>query len=161
MAHRFCCRRRVTFAETDLAGIMHFSNFFRWMEEAEHAFYRSVGLSVHPLQAGFPAVDTGWPRLKASADYFRPLQFEEEAEIELLVAEVRTKALRHIFRIWKHPDDAERRTLAASGEFVVVAVTAAPGTREMRSTPIPEAFRERIEAAPAALLEAVRPRGAS
>ena len=146
MASCFTLRRRVTFAETDLAGIMHFANFFRWMEETEHAFYRSLGLSVHPQAHGATDTSTGWPRLKVSAEYRQPLLFEEEVEVELTVAEMRTKAIRYHFRFWKNPD--AERALAASGEFVVVAVTAAPGTREMRATAIPENFRARIEAAP-------------
>ena len=36
-------KRRVEFAETDMAGQVHFSNFFRYMEAAEHAFFRSLG----------------------------------------------------------------------------------------------------------------------
>lgn len=145
MASRFTLRRRVSFAETDLAGIMHFSNFFRWMEETEHAFYRSLGLSVHPLAHGATDTATGWPRLKATAEYRQPLLFEEEVEVELLVAEMRSKAIRYGFRFWKNPDAA--RMLAAAGEIVVVAVSAAPGTRVMKSSPIPEAFRSRIEPA--------------
>ena len=152
MSHQFTQRRRVSFSETDLAGIMHFSNFFRWMEEVEHAFYRSLGLSVHPLAHGATDTSTGWPRLKASAEYRLPLQFEEQVEVELLVAEMRTKAIRYIFRFWKNPEAAAGRALAATGELVVVAVKAAPGTRTMQSSAIPEAFRSRIEPAPAALL---------
>lgn len=153
MADRFHYRRRVNFAETDLAGIMHFSRFFLWMEEAEHAFYRSVGLSVHPLQHGFPETATGWPRVKASAQYHLPLQFEEEVEIELLVAEMRTKAIRYLFRFWKNPDEPGNRRLAATGELVVVAVHADRETRAMRAAVIPDAFRERISPVPAELLD--------
>jgi len=29
-----------------MAGVVHFSNYFRWMEIVEHAFFRSLGLSV-------------------------------------------------------------------------------------------------------------------
>lgn len=152
MTDRFTCRRRVAFSETDLAGIMHFSNFFRWMEEAEHAFYRSLGLSVHPQQqpGSFQlGTEVGWPRLKVSAEYRLPLRFEEEAEVELIVAEVRSKAIRYVFRIWKEPDlPADQRRLAATGEVVVVAAATAPGTRDMKATAIPAAFRERICAAP-------------
>ena len=46
MAAEFSISRRVQFAETDMAGVVHFSNYFRWMEEVEHAFFRAVGLSV-------------------------------------------------------------------------------------------------------------------
>ena len=54
MSYEFQITRRVEFSETDLAGIMHFSNFFRFMESAEHAFFRSLGFSVarSPQRAG-------------------------------------------------------------------------------------------------------------
>jgi YbgC/YbaW family acyl-CoA thioester hydrolase len=157
MSYRYLHRRRVLFSETDLAGIAHFSNFFRWMEEAEHAFYRSLGLSVHPQQHGITDTSTGWPRLKASAEYRLPLQFEEEFEVELLVAEMRSKAIRYELKFWKTPDDPLARKLAARGELVVVAVQATPGTREMHARAIPDDFRERISCAPADLLQGPLP----
>ena len=46
MPSEFTVRRRVEFSETDMAGIVHYSNFFRYMETVEHAFYRSLGFSV-------------------------------------------------------------------------------------------------------------------
>ena len=50
-------RRRVQFHEVDGAGIVHFSWFFRYMEEAEHALWRAAGLSIAP-----PGSDVGFPR---------------------------------------------------------------------------------------------------
>ena len=38
-------KRRVQFYETDMAGIVHFSWFFRYLEEAEHAMWREAGLT--------------------------------------------------------------------------------------------------------------------
>ena len=52
MAYEFKVRRRVEFSETDMAGIVHYSNFFRYMEAAEHAFFRSLGLSIHKQPGG-------------------------------------------------------------------------------------------------------------
>jgi acyl-CoA thioester hydrolase len=43
MAFEYKVRRRVEFSETDMAGIVHYSNFFRYMEAAEHEFFRSLG----------------------------------------------------------------------------------------------------------------------
>ena len=43
----FKLTRRIEFAETDMAGIVHFANFFRMMEATEHAFFRSLGF-FHP-----------------------------------------------------------------------------------------------------------------
>lgn len=145
MAWSFTLRRRVLFCETDLAGIMHFSNFFRWMEETEHAFYRSMGLSVHPLQHGVNDTKVGWPRISAKCDYRAPLNFEEEVDVELIVAEMRSKAIRYQFHFRKLD---EARSIAAVGELVVVSVTADETTRQMRAVSIPETFRSLIQQAP-------------
>ena len=66
--------RRVQFAETDLAGIVHFSWYFRYMEEAEHALWRAAGLSV-------AADGLHWPRVAAHCEYKSPLRFEDEIEV--------------------------------------------------------------------------------
>lgn len=72
----FHYRRRVQFAETDLAGIVHFSWYFKYMEEAEHALWREVGLSI----AGG---GLGWPRVTAYCEYKQPLRFEDEIEVKV------------------------------------------------------------------------------
>ena len=85
MAAEFKRTRRVQFAETDQAGVMHFANFFRIMEETEHAFWRSVGQSVHVRDA---EQEVGWPRVRASCEYFAPARFEDVLELTLRVTEV-------------------------------------------------------------------------
>ena len=50
MAYEFKATRRVEFSDTDMAGIVHYANFFRFMETAEHGFYRSLGFSVVMLE---------------------------------------------------------------------------------------------------------------
>ncbi len=82
--------RRVAFCETDLAGVMHFSNYYRWMEDAEHALWRSIGRSVH-AQAGAAAIS--WPRVATRCDYYAPLRFEDEAEIVVRLVKVGGKSL--------------------------------------------------------------------
>lgn len=141
MAGNYTLRRRVMFCETDLAGIMHFANFFRWMEEAEHAFYRSMGLSVHPQIDGVTTTRTGWPRVRAQCDYLAPLKFEEEVDVEVSVAEVRQRSVRLAFVFRKLDADA---TVAATGELVVVSVQADPLTQRMRAVEIPHHFREQL-----------------
>lgn len=46
MPHDFKATRRVEFSDTDMAGIVHFSAFFRYFETVEHSFIRSLGFSV-------------------------------------------------------------------------------------------------------------------
>src|SRR5215211_8700388 len=101
MPFEFKMTRRVEFAETDMAGIVHFSNFFRMMEAAEHAFFRSLGFTIHGHEQGST---TGWPRVSATCDYLRPLRFEDEVEIHLLVAEVRNRSIRYQFIFRKCSD---------------------------------------------------------
>jgi len=54
MAYEFKLVRRVEFIETDMVGIVHYSNFSRYMEAAEHAFFRSLGISVVTRQVDPP-----------------------------------------------------------------------------------------------------------
>lgn len=148
MAHRFTCIERVQFSDTDMAGIMHFTNFFRFMERAEHAFFRSLGLSIVDDPAIIPPAEkVGWPRVHASCDFHAPLHFEEEAEVELLVEEVRAKAIRYLVRVWRA--DGE---LAAEGRMAAACVRRDPETKKMRAVEIPERVRSKIEATPPELL---------
>jgi acyl-CoA thioester hydrolase len=89
-------RRRVQFYETDAAGIVHFSWFFRYMEEAEHALWREAGLSIHP-----PDAEIGWPRIAATFEFHRALRFEDEFDVSLRVAEITNKTMRYTCLLMK------------------------------------------------------------
>jgi acyl-CoA thioester hydrolase len=146
MAHRYEISERVQFADTDMAGIVHFSNFYRYMERVEHAFFRSIGCSIiDPLEFGDDRV--GWPRVHTSCDFFAPLKFEDEFRLELLVEEVRDKVLRHLIRFWRKDG-----VLAAEGRITAACVRRDPTTGQMKAVPIPERIRSKIEAASAELL---------
>jgi acyl-CoA thioester hydrolase len=124
--HTLTLRRRVQFYETDAAGIVHFSTFFRYMEEAEHALWRANGMSI------FPAAPThGWPRVAASFDYKKPLRFEDEFEIHLRVEHISTRSLRYACRI-----ECRGELVAEGGMTIVCVIRDARDT--MRAAPIPE-----------------------
>jgi YbgC/YbaW family acyl-CoA thioester hydrolase len=89
MPNSFSITRRVAFAETDMAGIMHFANYFRMMEDVEHAFFRSLGLSVS-MQHDQKHI--GWPRVSAKCDFSGPVRFEDELELRLCVVRVGSKS---------------------------------------------------------------------
>jgi YbgC/YbaW family acyl-CoA thioester hydrolase len=139
MASEYKVLRRVEFSETDMAGIVHYSNFFRYMEVAEHEFFRSLGFSVVTSQVDPPV---GWPRVHAECDYQHPLRFEDEIEIHLLVTEKRSKSLTYEFRFRKlnvsPPIDVAR------GSLTVVCVTHDRG--QMRAATIPKGIADKIEA---------------
>jgi len=135
--------RRVEFHETDLAGIVHFSNYFRYMEAAEHEFFRSLGLSIHTSdESGM----VGFARVHASCDYRRPLHYPEEFEIRILVMEIGEKSIRYQFRF--HARDEE----VARGEVVAVFVSRSEDDDRMRAVAIPDGIRSQLSAAPAEVL---------
>jgi acyl-CoA thioester hydrolase len=146
MPFEFKLIRRVEFSETDMAGIVHYANFFRYMEAAEHAFFRSLGFSV-AMRPGAPAV--GWPRVHAHCDYHHPLRFEDEVEVHLLVREKKSKALSYLFKLTKL--NAAPPIAVARGGLTVVCVAHGPGGK-MSATHIPPEIAARIEVAPAELL---------
>lgn len=145
MLSEYSIRRSVEFVETDMAGIMHFSNFFRWMESCETAFYRSLDL---PQISFVPGQIVGWPRVNVSCDYRAPLRFGDTAEVRLLVKEVRTRALVLGFQFRRcDAQGVPQGPVVAQGEMTAVCVTGGPDGA-MRSQPIPEAFRAKVAAAP-------------
>ena len=90
----FTTTRRVEFGDTDLAGIMHFSNFFRFMEVAETDFLHSRGLTVNwkTSEASF-----GFPRVSVSCDFQSPARFEDVLTIAVTVEKVGSKSVTYRF----------------------------------------------------------------
>ncbi len=145
MPYEFKTTRRVAFCETDAAGIVHFANFFTWMEDTEHAFFRSLGFSIHE---GTEQQHVGWPRVGARCEFKAPLRFEDEVEVHLLVKEKRSKSLAYRFIISKI-ERATQRNEAARGELTVVCVAWDDATKKMKAVAIPEQIASKIEVAPA------------
>lgn len=150
MPYEFKAQRRVEFSETDMAGIMHYSNFFRFMETVEHAFFRSFGFSIAPHRFAEGQPKVGWPRVHASCDYHKPLRFEDVVEIHLLVAEKKSKAITYQIRFRKQVDGIAEEV--ARGRLTVVCVGLDATTGAMKATNIPPEIASKIEVAPAELL---------
>ena len=150
MPYEFKAVRRVEFSETDMAGIVHYSNFFRFMETAEHGFYRSLGFSVTLDQFDPPL---GFPRVHAACDYKKPLKFEDLVEIHLLVKEKRSRVLTYFFRFSKILTEGSGSPplLVATGVLTVVCVAHYADGR-MEAMSIPAELADKIHVAPAELL---------
>lgn len=147
MAYEFKMTRRVEFSDTDAAGILHFANFFRYMEAVEHAFYRSLGFSVHQQSGG---TMNGWPRVAASCSFREPLRFEEVVQIHLRVLEKTEKTVRFGFVFCRSadggPEDASQEV--ARGELTVIYATKGEQDDRLRAASIPPHVASRIEVAP-------------
>ena len=125
-----------------MAGIVHYSNFFRYMETAEHGFFRSLGFSIVTRNADPPV---GWPRVHAGCDFKAPLHFEDEVEIHMRVTEKKSKSLSYEFIFRKL--NAVPPIEVARGTLTVVCVTHQHGS--MNAATIPKEIADKIEVAPA------------
>lgn len=134
---RYRMRRLVQYYETDAAGIVHFSWFYRYMEEAEHALWRAGGLSIAP-----PGAEIGFPRVAASFDFHEPLRFEDEFEVDLAIVQISEKAISYRARVVKDG------TAIATGSMTVVCVRTQAG-EPMRAIPIPLDIAQRFQVADA------------
>lgn len=108
-----CHRQKfeVAFSDTDASGWVHFSKALIYAEKAEHEFLRQRGLSVFDRGQG------GWPRVKVSCEYKRPLNFQEKFEVRLSLDHIGGTSL-----VWKFEIVKESGELAARGEMVTVKV---------------------------------------
>jgi YbgC/YbaW family acyl-CoA thioester hydrolase len=136
LSFEFRLKRRVQFYETDAAGIVHFSNYFRYMEEAEHEMWRDAGLSIAPQGS-----EIGWPRVQVSFEYFRPLRFEEEFEAHIRIIEIAEKRIRYSCNITSAGANVAR------GNMTVVCVAKRPN-EPMKSISIPKEILSRFEVSP-------------
>ena len=142
MAYEFTFTRRVEFSETDMAGIMHFSNFFRYMEAAEHAFLRSLGFSVD-LKGTAPGLCL--PRVHARCDYRVPLRFEDEVAIHLLVARKTARSIEYRFH-FRRREGKQSHEVARGTLTVVCARRQADGS--LKAALLPKGLADRIRVAP-------------
>ncbi len=130
----FHTTRRIEFGDTDMAGIVHFSNFFRFMESAECAFLRSRGLSV---KLDWEGRTIGFPRVSATCDYVSPARFEDLLEIAVGIERIGTKSVTYTFEFTRSG------ILIARGKVASVCCQVEANDK-ITSISIPESYRARL-----------------
>ncbi len=131
MPAAFRTTRMIEFSDTDMAGIVHFARFFCFMESAEHAFLRSLGLSVALEWEG---ESIGFPRVNATCQYLRPVRFEDTLTTVVHVAKLGRSSITYRFECLCNEQ------LAAQGEITAVCcrLNGGPGLEKRE---IPEGIR--------------------
>lgn len=136
MASSFETTRRVEFCETDMAGIVHFANFYRWMEQVEHDFFRSLGLTIVKHLPDGSTI--GWPRVTAQCRFESPARYEDVLTVRLTVQRIGVKSITYDVVITNGD-----RTIAR-GSMKTVCCIVRPG-QPMQSLEIPDEYRSRID----------------
>ncbi len=117
-------RLRVSWADTDAGGRIHFTAALRYAEIAETGLRRRLGL-----------LDDwgGYPRRRVEADYHRVLRFEDEVEVRITPERLGRTSITWAWRISR---DGE---LCVDGRAVVVHVDS-----DGRPAPLPAAVRDAL-----------------
>jgi acyl-CoA thioester hydrolase len=135
MSMTFRTTRRIEFADTDMAGIAHFSRFFCYMESAEHEMLRSLGLSVlMPWEGG----TLTFPRVAAQCDYIHPIRFEELLTVDVTVERLGRSSVTYGFKFFRDEE------AIAVGQLTTVCCRMRSG-HEIEAIEIPAAVRDLLE----------------
>jgi len=135
--HELRTQRRIEFADTDMAGIVHFARFFVFMESAEHELLRALGVDILSERDGR---QIGWPRVAAACEYLSPARFGDLLDIHLTVARKGHSSLTYAFAISRDGTPVARGRVTA----VCCVLDDPAGVRAIR---IPAALAERLEEA--------------
>ncbi|MFQ5670267.1 MAG: acyl-CoA thioesterase [Acidobacteriota bacterium] len=133
----FITQRTIEFADTDTGGVVHFSRFFIFMETAEHAFLRSLGIPVFTRVEGRMV---SWPRVEASCEYLRPAHYEDTLAIQVQVLRKGTRSVTYGFCFRRGEETIAR------GRMTAVCCALAEGGR-FTAIRIPESIAGRLPGA--------------
>ena len=130
----FRTRRRIEFADTDLAGLVHFARFFVFMETAEHELLRVLGAEVHMEIDG---LHIGWPRVEAKCQYFSPARLGDVLQIRVQIFKVGRRSISYEI------------TFTVDGELIASGQTASvccvmDDPEGLRPIPIPTSIADKI-----------------
>lgn len=98
----------VRFYETDLMGIAHHSNHFRWFEMARIEYMRCLGITLQDM------MDDGivFPILDVQCHYIDPARFDDTLRIDTYLVKLTRAQMVFKYRMYRDDDG----TLLATGE---------------------------------------------
>jgi YbgC/YbaW family acyl-CoA thioester hydrolase len=133
--HPFSTRLRVRFGDADPAGLVYYPVIFHYLHVAMEEFFAArCGISYPRLMTD---ERIGFPTVNAQAQFFVPLVYGDEAEIEVFISRVGRASVTFEYSVKRASD----RTLCARATHVQVAMNL--DTR--RAVPVPDKYRQAFE----------------
>ncbi|EEW24443.1 tol-pal system-associated acyl-CoA thioesterase [Rhodobacter ferrooxidans] len=131
MSHTFALR--VYYEDTDLAGIVYYANYLKFIERARGEWVRALGMDQVALRA-----ETGqvFAVRRLVADYLRPAKFDDELSVRTTPRAVT------VARIVLHQQVMRGDTVLFDAEVTLVCLTEAG-----HAARIPADLRQRLAAA--------------
>ncbi|MBP2636285.1 MAG: putative eSPTERase [Firmicutes bacterium] len=100
-------REKVRFVETDMMGVVHHSNYFRWFEMARVEYLRQVGILLTDMMDE----NIVFPITNVDCKYMASARFDDYILIEAVLAEVSKAKMVFTYRVLRERDG----TLLATG----------------------------------------------
>ncbi len=85
----FVHRLRTRFAETDAMGVIHHAAYLPYLEEARVEYLRSIEHPYGAVRSGRGDDSRDFPVLEVSLRYRKPLRFDEEVDVALVIGAVK------------------------------------------------------------------------
>ncbi|SIS81687.1 acyl-CoA thioester hydrolase [Roseivivax lentus] len=114
MSHTFTVR--VYYEDTDMAGIVYYANYLRYIERARSDWVRDLGIDQNAMRENDGVV---FVVRRVEADYIAPAKFDDQLEVRTVTRSVSGVKLAMGQEVWR--DD----TLLFRAEVLVVCVNAA------------------------------------
>lgn len=149
MAFEYTTTKKIEFSETDMAGLVHFSNYFRYMEVAERDFFESLGLNL--IQSA-PNDLVGYPRTRAECKFSAPLRFGDTVKIHLAIKALKDRSIDYQFRLYRVAGESGGDEPVAKGHLTTIYTELMPDG-SLQSRPLPPEILEKLEAAPSTVLQ--------
>ncbi|MBP2644030.1 MAG: putative eSPTERase [Firmicutes bacterium] len=93
-------REKVRFVETDMMGVVHHSNYFRWFEMARVEYLRQVGVLLTDMMAE----DIVFPITDVDCKYRASAKFDDYILIEAVLAKVSKVKMIFTYRVLREAD---------------------------------------------------------
>lgn len=93
-------REKVRFVETDLMGVVHHSNYFRWFEVARVEYLRQLGILLNDMIAE----DIVFPITDVDCKYRASAKFDDHILIEAELTEVSRVKMVFTYRVLREQD---------------------------------------------------------
>ncbi len=128
MSHRFAIR--VFYEDTDMAGIVYYANYLRYIERARSDWVRQIGID----QLAMKEERVVFAVRRVEADYIAPAQFDDVLDVRTVLTQ--RSAARMVMRqqIWR----GESLIFAADVTIVCIAASGKPARlpAKLRALPL-------------------------
>lgn len=131
----FYTRITVRFGDTDPAGLVYYPVIFHYMHAAMEEFFAAKAAT--PYHKMIEEERLGFPTVNVKAEFFSPLVYGDEAEIEVHVSNVGTSSAVFEYSVRRASDS----TLCARSSHVQVAMN----LDTKRPIAIPDKYRKAFE----------------